>query len=96
MEQTKNKVADVMYQLQSLHRDLRPTETEVHKLKRYPAQTLIHGICSLAEDFDNTDYTMHDKAMILFEEVCQIMISNYVSSEDLQERLTEIIDNQEE
>ena len=36
MEQTKNKVADVMYQLQSLHRDLRPTETEVHKLKRYP------------------------------------------------------------
>ena len=95
MEQTKNKVADVMYQLQSLHRTLRPSATEFRKLRKNPAQTLIHCICNLADNFDNQD-TTHDKAMLLFEEVCQVMISHYVSSEDLQEMLTEIIDNQEE
>ena len=74
---------------------LRPSATEFRKLRKNPAQTLIHCICNLADNFDNQD-TTHDKAMLLFEEVCQVMISHYVSSEDLQEMLTEIIDNQEE
>lgn len=65
---------------------------QMMQLKRFPAQYLIACISEFAEDnadqkFDNNYY------MELFEEVCQVMISNYVSPDDLQERLTDIIEN---